>query len=63
MRTLPAAAIPEKSEVVDPTTGVTFTIFRVYNSTPRPGRITWTDEDGTEYEVGGNEKVEVASLP
>jgi hypothetical protein len=62
MRKLPAAAIPEQSEVVDPTTGKTFVIFKIYNATPRAGRITWTDQDGAEYEVGGNERVEVVSL-
>lgn len=62
MRRLPAAAIPEQSEVVDPTTGRTFVIYKVYNATPRAGRITWSDQDGNECEVGGNERVEVVSL-
>jgi hypothetical protein len=38
-------------------------IFRVFNATPRPGRITWSDQDGGEYEVGGNEPVEIVNLP
>jgi hypothetical protein len=63
VRQLPAAAIPEQSEVVDPTSGRTFVIFKAYNATPKPGRITWTDQDGKECEVGGNERVEVVSLP
>jgi hypothetical protein len=63
VRQLPAAAIPEQSEVVDPTTGKTFVIYKVYNATPKPGRITWSNQDGDEFEVGGNERVEVVSLP
>lgn len=63
IRKLPAAAIPVGSEVVEPETGKTITIKNIYNSTPRPGLITWIDENLLDWEIKGNEKIEIISLP
>jgi hypothetical protein len=63
VRRLPAAAIPRYSKVRIEGRDFVFSIDRIDNATPEPGKITWTDEDGLEEVVGGNEKIEVVELP
>lgn len=69
MRTMPAAAVPEGAVVNvpnnQPSGPETFqmTIASIENSTPRPGLITWFDEDGHPVEIGGAIQVEVVAMP
>jgi len=63
VRSLPAAALPVGTVVIIEGRDFTFEIAKIENSTPRPGQITWTDKEGLEEVVGGNEKIRVVSLP
>jgi hypothetical protein len=61
VRMLPAAAIPKYTEVR--IEGHSFTIMRIENSTPEPGKITWHTDEELEEVVGGNQQVEVLRFP
>lgn len=64
---LPAACASHGSVVmVEPRPGAgrrPFTVDRVLNATPAPGRVTLVDPDGREVELGGAELVDFISLP
>lgn len=61
---LVAAAVPLYAEVRLPDRSDSVVIQRIYNGSPRPGRITWLSEGdehhGDEYiEVSATDKIEV----
>lgn len=60
---LPAAAVAPGTLVRIYGRRQEFFVYKIQNSTPEPGSITWVDAEGLEEVVGGAERVGILEWP